>query len=165
MVPRAGVGREADHMTHAALIESRSIRIPECGCRLWTGAITSEGYGHFMVRVDGKKKNIAAHRASWEIANGRPVPDGLCVLHRCDVRSCNEPTHLFLGTKLVNNQDRKAKGRNCDQRGERNHRARLTLAQVQRIRVDKRLSCVIAAECGVTPGYIRKIRRGERWAV
>ena len=50
------------------------------------------------------------HRLMWEQKNG-PVPDGLFVLHRCDVRACCNPDHLFLGTPLDNMQDMHAKGR------------------------------------------------------
>jgi hypothetical protein len=40
-----------------------------------------------------------------------PIPDGICVLHRCDVKPCFNPDHLFLGTKGENNADTTAKGR------------------------------------------------------
>lgn len=47
----------------------------------------------------------------WEQANG-PIPKGMCVLHRCDVRHCVNPNHLWLGTQRENIADRDAKGRN-----------------------------------------------------
>ncbi len=50
------------------------------------------------------------HRVAWEDANG-PVPDGKCVLHKCDNPPCCNPEHLFLGTREENNADRDAKGR------------------------------------------------------
>lgn len=83
---------------------------PNSGCWLWTGTLKKPvrglGYGHF--RVSGKTK--VAHRVSWEIFRG-PIPDGLCVCHKCDVSICVNPDHLFLGTRLDNIEDMVAKGR------------------------------------------------------
>lgn len=75
-------------------------------CWLWTGAKTISGYG--CMRVNGE--NIVAHRVSWEILNG-DIPNGLCVLHKCDVRPCIRPDHLFLGTRGDNARDAMSKGR------------------------------------------------------
>ena len=61
-------------------------------CWLWTGA-TVRGYGalHILGKV------VLTHRLSYEIHIG-PIPKGLWVLHRCDVRACGHPDDLFLGT-------------------------------------------------------------------
>lgn len=52
-----------------------------------------------------------AHRVSWILNNGRNIPKGKLVLHKCDVRSCVRPSHLFIGTHLENNRDTIKKGR------------------------------------------------------
>jgi HNH endonuclease/helix-turn-helix resolvase-like protein len=75
-------------------------------CWLWLGSRAPEGYGH--LNTVGKMK--LAHRVSWELCNG-PIPDGICVLHKCDNPPCVRPDHLFLGTKLDNPTDRLIKGR------------------------------------------------------
>lgn len=98
------------------------------GCWLWSGH-TINGYG--SIAVNGVQ--MGAHRMAWELLRG-PIQDGLCALHKCDVRACVNPDHLFLGTKGENNSDRSAKGRNADKRGERHHRAKLTVADVEKIR-------------------------------
>src|SRR6266436_4607223 len=38
------------------------------------------------------------------------IPDGLQVLHKCDVPRCINPVHLFLGTQQNNIDDMLAKG-------------------------------------------------------
>lgn len=97
-------------------------------CWLWTGA-KSEGYGY--CRSAGKMSG--AHRVSWQMANGQ-IPGGLHVLHRCDVRSCVNPAHLFLGTNADNMRDRDAKGRQVGSPGERHPAARLTNSNVVLLR-------------------------------
>jgi hypothetical protein len=92
-------------------------------CWQWTAAKTPKGYGH----LGDRGKTIAAHVLAWEIASGEPVPDGLLVLHTCDVPGCvrnDDPGiyivngvelprfgHLFLGTHEHNMRDCAAKDR------------------------------------------------------
>lgn len=84
--------------------------IPFSGCWIWMRSLYPCGYG--IVSLNGKPRS--AHRVSWEVHNG-PIPDGLCVLHRCDVKQCINPTHLFLGTKKDNTADMHEKGRDSNQ--------------------------------------------------
>ena len=79
---------------------------PELGpCWVWTGGITSAGYGE--IKVDGLV--MLAHRVAYWLAHGR-LPDH-DVLHQCDNPPCVRPSHLFAGTDVDNFRDAVAKGR------------------------------------------------------
>jgi len=86
---------------------SRSSPEPMTGCWLWMGSCGNSGYGKLSI---GHSQRISAHRASYALFNG-PIEDNACVLHKCDVRTCVNPDHLFLGTKADNTQDMVRKGR------------------------------------------------------
>lgn len=76
-------------------------------CWEWiAGKRGKTGYGSF--KINGVV--IDTHRVSWMIHFG-PIPDGKCVLHKCDNRVCIRPDHLFLGTQLDNIRDMDKKGR------------------------------------------------------
>lgn len=144
-------------------------------CWLWTGASGPHGYGGFGVRAN---LHLRAHRYSWEWTYG-PIPDGLLVLHRCDVRLCVRPDHLWVGTQRENLVDMIAKGRGPT--GERNgahtmpHRvprgagqrtAKLTDEKVREARWRRMAGdrvVDIAADMGVVPSLITGICLGYRW--
>lgn len=76
------------------------------GCWLWQGATGSDGYG----RVRRRGVTHSAHRFAYELFKA-PIPEDLCVMHRCDVPQCVNPIHLILGTKADNSHDMPSKGR------------------------------------------------------
>lgn len=88
------------------LIENRSMPITDSGCWAWLGGCDNHGHG----RLKRGGKQLHAHRVSYEAYKG-PITRGRWVLHKCDVRSCVNPDHLFLGTPLMNARDRMVKGR------------------------------------------------------
>lgn len=146
--------------TFAEHLDLRTIPEPNSGCLLWTGWTHHEGYGAF--RSGGGNKYKFAHRASWEHHHG-PIPAGMVVCHKCDVRSCVNPAHLFLGTVAENNADMDSKGRRGSVPGERHPRARLTAADVIAIRSDDRYQRVIAAQYGVAACTISEIKSRKKW--
>ena len=98
------------------------------GCWLWRGTIH---FGYGKICINGK--NCRAHRLSWERHNG-PIPEGLLVCHKCDVRHCINPSHLFIGTQKDNIQDASQKG--SKPQGENHKNSKTTEATVLKIRIE-----------------------------
>lgn len=152
-------------MNNAALWDkllSRSIPEPNSGCLLWLGAICSGGYG--WMGLPGTGKTIAVHRLSFTIHKG-PIPNGLHVCHKCDVRTCVEPTHLWAGTNADNMADRnaKARARGGSRPGSQHYSTTLTEADVLAIRASTDTQRALAKRYGLHFGSINDIVRGRTW--
>lgn len=76
-------------------------------CWEWQGWAGENRYG----RIGIGKTYFLAHRVSWELANGKTIPDGMVVMHKCDNPSCVNPSHLTIGTPRDNALDAISKGR------------------------------------------------------
>ena len=141
------------------------------GCWLWQGFIFPRGYGAFR---DGSSGSRRAHRWSYEHFVG-PVPDGLLVLHRCDVRHCVNPDHLFVGTQKDNIADMLAKGRGPERVrqgatlnnvGVNNPAAKLTedaIREIRRLYADGTQIIQLARRYGVSTPVIHSILKGKTW--
>jgi hypothetical protein len=129
------------------------------GCWLWTAACYGTGYG--VLRVNGR--NHHAHRMSWRFHRGE-IPEGMHVLHKCDVRSCVNPDHLFLGTNDDNIQDCISKGRwAC---GEKAAKAKLTtvdIIEIIRLHNSGLGYKKLGKQFGVDFSTIYKITKRKRW--
>lgn len=136
---------------------------PNTGCWLWAGALMSSGYGHML----HEGRYIGTHRLAYKLFVG-DIPDGLVICHRCDVKPCVNPDHLWAGTTQENLIDCRDKGRLRPGRqpGEMNPKARLTEAEVIEIRSAPReygSRPALAARYGVSVGMICQIRGGRAW--
>ena len=67
--------------------------IPMTECWIWLGSMMTRGYGFIRTRGRYNRKNIMAHRFSYERFIG-PIPHGLHLDHLCRVPLCVNPHHL-----------------------------------------------------------------------
>lgn len=131
------------------------------GCWFWIGYRNPQGYGQF--KPHGRSHAILAHRHSWEMAFG-PIPQGLCVLHKCDCPSCVNPAHLFLGTRPDNSADMLRKNR--FPLGESHWGHKLTepdIEGIRRLAKNKITQVKIGRMFGVCRSTISQVLRGRTW--
>lgn len=132
--------------------------VTESGCWIWMKTVFHDGYG--QIKRDGKTSR--AHRLSYELFSG-PIPADMCVLHKCDVRACVNPAHLFLGTNADNMADKIAKGRQSRQAGSDRYNAKLTEQNVVEIRKSRLSQRDIARKFLVSYQLISDIKAGKVW--
>lgn len=164
-----------DHDRELAAFKARTVAAHD-GCIEWTGNRDNTGYGRFCF----KRRIELAHRAAWRLLKG-PIPDGQCLLHKCDNPPCVNPDHLFLGDRGDNARDMASKGRQWVQknpagrpvcpvdlkpRGSQHGMAKLNEAEVLAIRrrsSQGETGKFLAIEFGVRASLISQIIRGQVW--
>jgi hypothetical protein len=133
------------------------------GCWLWQGAKIPDGYGQLQ---GPQGKVVLVHRLSWQLFRG-PIPEKAQVLHKCDVPSCLNPEHLFLGSQRDNILDMKAKGRLVTFSGERHGMAKLKWVHIRKIRSQYSLGktrAQLAQEYAISWSQLNRIVKGTSWA-
>lgn len=110
-------------------------------CWLWQAAKYQNGYGAFRVPkgFPYSTKMILAHRFAYLLTHGTDsIPESYKVCHSCDMPSCVNPNHLFVGTQSDNLNDMISKNRHSKvrryQRGETNFSSKVKLEQVLAMR-------------------------------
>ena len=127
-------------------IEGKYIPVTESGCWLWLKH-THNGDGR--IRVNGKL--FTASRLSY-IKHIGEIPDGLFVLHKCDVRCCVNPDHLYVGTHQQNMTDRMIRERTHNQRFMRSDKKEIATRYFEG---EKQMD--LAVEYNTTQGHISKL--------
>ena len=125
-------------------------------CWLWRGGQGTAGYGAFK---DRSYHMTGAHRWLYQHLHG-PLPPGIRVLHRCDVKRCVRPSHLWAGTAQENTRDMVAKGRR------RGGTVRLTAVDVTAIRMAlamRHQAVDIARAWGVSEACVHRIKHRLAW--
>jgi hypothetical protein len=99
-------------------------------CWRFMGRKNKDGYGEF----DVKENRILAHRLAYFLATF--IEPDLYVCHDCDLPSCCNPKHLFLGTAKQNVVDSVIKGRHSSVTllGEDRPNHKLTEKEVEEMR-------------------------------
>lgn len=126
--------------------ESRYTVDPVTGCWLWTGGLSTDGYG----RMSFGGRQQLAHRVMYQVTRG-PIPRGMQIDHTCGVRHCVRPEHLAVVTVAEN--------------ARRGQQTILTPDQVREIRglLEEQGYRRIAARYGVSVYAIRSIAYGRTW--
>jgi len=139
------------------------------GCWLWTASVNVRwGYGQFMVLADEppyfRQMPARANRIAWFLEMGSLPAPPLMILHRCHVRRCVRPSHLYVGTATDNMRDRVNVG-NCP-RGKDHWNARLSDVAVRHIRAAHRAGSTMAAlarKFRVCHETVRAVLAGRTW--
>lgn len=131
---------------------------PKTQAWLWTGGISSSGYGAFW----HNGATIGAHRFSWLAFHGE-IPERVLVCHKHEGygRHNVNPDHLFLGSHADNMIDCAAKDRSSH--GERNCKAVLTAEDAINIAKSTEKPAELSVRYGVSETIISKIKRGLMW--
>jgi hypothetical protein len=103
--------------------------MPELPCVLWEDKIQTYRKDNNPYGCAGKE---LAHRLTWMAFYG-PIPDGLVVMHTCDIRLCVQIDHLVLGTQGENLADMDRKGRRVNAQPGKGHKKPETHGPLQRI--------------------------------
>jgi hypothetical protein len=164
-------------------VETCIERVPFSGCWIWMRTTNGAGkYGRGGYGI-GHPEGIRVymHRWVYQITHGA-IPDGMMVCHRCDIRCCINPDHLYLGDAMSNHIDKVVRGRarspgakgdaNATRkypgltRGGNNGRAKLCLDDITAIRTaytNGEQQRSIACRYGIGQSQISRICRGASW--
>lgn len=91
----------------------QSVKKTEGGCWIYRDRPT-----HYGQIVNDNGKVVSAHRFSYGLRYGE-IPVGMFICHKCDVKGCVNPDHLYAGTHEDNTRDIVERGRQAKNKGRR----------------------------------------------
>lgn len=80
-------------------------------CWPWKASRRNNGYGALCYGRDGRKVSYQAHVVAKILDVGRDLKHAEQVNHHCDVKTCCNPAHLYIGTREDNMRDAIERGR------------------------------------------------------
>lgn len=156
------------HYDYASLLKrlfTHRVIDPVTGCWLWPHRVTN-GYGSISFVHHGKRYQVRVHRLVAWMYLGYDGTRGVEICHRCNVKACFNPAHLYIATHKQNLRDAQADGLVTQLRGEKHCHAKLTEDQVREAvaMVQRGLTHrEVAEHFGVTKSAITLIVMGKNW--
>jgi hypothetical protein len=132
---------------------------------LWTRSLNRGGYGVLKLAAPSRRQ-VAAHRHVYEQVVG-PIPAGMMVAHRCDIRPCVRPACLFVTDAAGNSADMVAKGRSAkgSKVGTSNPALNDDRVRVMRLAAAAGASQYLLARAyGISRQAVRRILERTTWA-
>lgn len=146
--------------------EKRNIEYEVCKNGCWevtSHHISGDPKANYpQARIDGKTTRL--HRYFFKLHKG-PIPEGMCVCHRCDNTNCINPEHLFLGTHVENIRDAKIKGR--FPRGTAHHWAKLNEEKAKTVKAMLKEGVLrndIVKKLGISKATVSRVATHKSWA-
>ena len=137
----------------------QKIVVTSTGCWLLTTSLHKNGYA----AIGYRGKAWLAHRAVYTEYKGE-IPEGMQVMHSCDVRNCVRPTHLSVGTQIDNEKEKFERGRAS--LGEQHYASVLTEELVRKLRQEYTPGdswMALEKKYGINRGVIRPAVLGRTW--
>lgn len=153
---RAGLLESKKTEDDQSYILSR-ISVDQAGCWIW-GQSKREGYG----RLIRHGKTWSAHVFSFAVFVG-PVEVGSQINHKCHIRSCCNPSHLYAGSQSENMADMKLAGRDRYLQGSQNGNSRIDKEKARAIYASKGIAREVAERFGVSISLVYAIRKRQVW--
>lgn len=154
---RGGKIKSCSYQCSGALRKCR-VEIARRGECLVVTNIKPQARGHILYEHGAERTMY--HRLVYEEMFG-PIPDGLCVRHKCDNPPCCSPEHLILGTRADNRSD--CVSRNRQAVGQKIHCAKLTEEKVREIRASNKTRQQLVEKFGVNLTTIRGVLSRKTW--
>lgn len=120
------------------------------GCWLYKGFLDRDGYGIFTTALSQDR----AHR--YVLKNNTDIK-GKVVCHKCDVRNCVNPDHLFVGSQADNIKDMISKNRHHHNRSRKSTPRKVTDEMINEILTSTLPKIHLAKKLGINKTTVYRI--------